>query len=367
MKPLIMKPLTFSGNGNSTTDEESMSFLPLDNAGPKTKNNRSRGKFCLPWMLEYIAFMILILCAVLLKVLHGHLTRHSAGEVAQWENLRLDNIHNWCLNENTEACFCASPLTPKSRHGHRTWTQAHLQNIKDAARRRDYSMDVVFLGDSITEGWKGTSFGQAVEHKKDNVQVFESMFDSKKGGDLNGLVLGIAGDKAPNLLWRVQNGELPESLEAKVFWILIGTNDFLKDGLEHCSAEVVVMGVKRVVEEVRILKPNATVVINQILPRAPGTHYGLLYEDKETTNVTNAIKKVNSELTVFCDQYDNVDCFDASDIFIRHNTTFNGVAGEYIPNDLMKDHLHPTTEGYIQWGQKIVDKLHEIEMSYYWE
>jgi len=358
-----MKAITFSGHGNLINDDEAMSFLPLDTERPKIRSNPSRERFCLPWMLNYIAVMILILCAVLLKVLHGHLTRHSAGEVAQWENLRLDNINNWCLIENTVACACASPLTPKSRHGHKTWTQAHLQNIKDAARRRDYPMDVVFLGDSITEGWKGTSFGQPVEHKKSNVQAFESMFDSKKGGSLNGLVLGIAGDKAPNLLWRVQNGELPKSLEAKVFWILIGTNDFLKDGLEHCSAEVVVMGVKRVVEEVRILKPNAKIVINQILPRAPGTHYGLLYEDMETRNVTIAIKKVNSELMVYCDQHDNVDCFDASDIFIRHNTTYTGVASEYIPNDLMRDHLHPTSNGYIHWGQKIVDKLHEIDIT----
>lgn len=382
-----MTPLSFSEN--STNDEQLMSFLPpprevripktshADNRGQKIRGNRrhdsgdkyaKRERFCLPWMVESIAFMMLIAGAFFLKVLYVRLIENLEGEeVVKWKNLsnlRLDNIQHWCLNENVMTCSCASPLTPKSRYGHKTWTEAHLQNIEDAARRRHYSMDVVFLGDSIMEGWKGTSFGQAVGHKKDNLKVFESMFDSDKGGDVDGLVLGIAGDKSPNLLWRVQNGELPESLEAKVFWILIGTNDFLKDGLEHCSAEVVAMGVKRVVEEVRILKPNATIVINQILPRAPGTHNGLLYEDEETRNVTNAIKKVNHELKVFCNQHAKIDCFDASDIFIKQNETFgNGSEGEYIPNDLMRDHLHPTTEGYSQWGQKIVEKLYNITQN----
>lgn len=42
------------------------------------------------------------------------------------------------------------------------------------------------------------------------------------GGDYDGLALGIAGDKSPNLLWRLQHGEMPKNLKSKVFWLLIG-------------------------------------------------------------------------------------------------------------------------------------------------
>jgi len=154
---------------------------------------------------------------------------------------------------------------------------------------------------------------------------------------------------------------LPELLEAKVYWILIGTNDFLKDGLEHCSAEVVAMGIKRVAKEVQILKPNATIIINEILPRAPGTHNGMLYGDEETKSVTNAINKVNKELEEFCNQHDNFDYFDTGNIFIKRKAAFGaGRNGEYIPSDLMRDHLHPTTKGYAQWGKQILKKLRSI-------
>jgi len=209
-----MKPLSISGA--SATDDETMSFLPPPRevrvpkpvhvkrtdrqirANRKHKSDKytNRERFCLPWMVETIAFMMLIACAFLLKGLYTHLVGRLEGEeVAKWGNLSLKNIQHWCLNEKSLDCSCASPLTPAPRHGHKTWTQAHLQNIKDAAHQINDSWDVVFLGDSIMEGWKGLSFGRAVEHKEGNVQVFESMFDSNKGGDVNGLVLGIAGDK----------------------------------------------------------------------------------------------------------------------------------------------------------------------------
>ena len=44
-------------------------------------------------------------------------------------------------------------------------------------------------------GWRGTSFNKTVESKQKNLKVYQSLFDKKKGADLDGLVLGIAGDK----------------------------------------------------------------------------------------------------------------------------------------------------------------------------
>ncbi len=55
---------------------------------------------------------------------------------------------------------------------------------------------------------------------------------------------------------------LPKKLKAKVFWLLIGTNDFLKEGMEQCLEEVVLMGIQRNVEEMMLLKPDATIVVN---------------------------------------------------------------------------------------------------------
>lgn len=70
---------------------------------------------------------------------------------------------------------------------------AHIGNIK-AALNAD-SVDVVFLGDSITEGWGGTSLGKSVKEKEANAEVFKSLFHLDKGAEFQGLPLGIAGDK----------------------------------------------------------------------------------------------------------------------------------------------------------------------------
>jgi lysophospholipase L1-like esterase len=39
------------------------------------------------------------------------------------------------------------------------------------------------------------------------------------------LLLGISGDQAMHLLWRLQNGEGPSKLKPKAITLMIGTND----------------------------------------------------------------------------------------------------------------------------------------------
>ena len=55
-------------------------------------------------------------------------------------------------------------------------------------------MDVVFYGDSITEGWMGTSFGKPGRVSVGSKEVFENLFSTDYGAHYDGLALGIAGD-----------------------------------------------------------------------------------------------------------------------------------------------------------------------------
>jgi len=73
-------------------------------------------------------------------------------------------------------------LVPIDRSGHKNWnTTARINRDKAQAALED--LDVVFLGDSITEGWKGTSLGNLVGKKKDNPAVYDKYFTMKGGGD----------------------------------------------------------------------------------------------------------------------------------------------------------------------------------------
>lgn len=281
--------------------------------------------------------------------------------MTHWRDLNLVDIGQWCLQPNITSCQCANPLTPTHRHGHKTWTEAHLENVKltKAFQKKTKGslpriLDVVFIGDSITEGWRGTSFGKPIVTKQENIEIFGKFFDTDRGGQLDGLVLGIAGDKSPNLLWRIQNGEMPKTLKSKIFWLLIGTNDFLKEDQDQCSEEVVLMGIQRVVEEMMILKPDAMIVVNGLLPRSDiGRQIdGRLYKKGEKT-VMDAIDIVNSHLKEYCEENNNLEYFDASNIFVRKDLKLGkGKYAKYIPFRLMEDSLHPTPLGYRKWAKK---------------
>jgi lysophospholipase L1-like esterase len=58
---------------------------------------------------------------------------------------------------------------------------------------------------------------------------------------------------------------MPEDFNPRVWWLVLGMNDL---GRMQCSEEVVVLGILRVVEEIRTRKPDAEIVINSMLPMA---------------------------------------------------------------------------------------------------
>mmetsp|Transcript_32875 Transcript_32875/g.67526 ORF Transcript_32875/g.67526 Transcript_32875/m.67526 type:complete len:392 (+) Transcript_32875:138-1313(+) len=56
---------------------------------------------------------------------------------------------------------------------------------------------------------------------------------------------------------------MPYDFNPKVWWLLLGMNDLTR---MQCSEEIVVLGILRVVEEIRLRKPDAKIVINSLLP-----------------------------------------------------------------------------------------------------
>ncbi|MDB4676794.1 GDSL-type esterase/lipase family protein [bacterium] len=70
------------------------------------------------------------------------------------------------------------------------------------------NVDLVFIGDSITQGWEGRG-------KK----VWAEFY-----GDRNAVNLGIGGDRTQHVIWRLQNGNL-KNIAPKAAVIMIGTNN----------------------------------------------------------------------------------------------------------------------------------------------
>ena len=187
--------------------------------------------------------------------------------------------------------------------------------------------------------------------------------------------MGIAGDTAPNLLWRLMNGEMPYGLNPKVWWVGIGINDLSMKG---CSEEVVLLGILRVVEEIQNSHKDAYIVINSLLPVRRNEdglleHTGKHHEhkalkDKEKNlqdsemspkrmhiDLWPSIVSINEELSKFASKHSGIKFFDADEVFVEER---NG--DKYLKLDLMADAVHPNLSGHKKWNGAIKKKLHSI-------
>ena len=156
---------------------------------------------------------------------------------------------------------------------------------------------------------------------------------------------------------------MPQSLHPKVVWLSIGTNDI---GNSWCSPEATLLGILRVVEEIRSQKQEAKIVVNSIFPRT--------YHKKGYVSLTkrlrdpsrlrrndnppplwHVIQDINEKLKEYCAQHDNVEYFDVNDMFFMDASVPE--KDLRLNHDLMYDYLHLSSAGYQIWGEKIVEKL----------
>ncbi|KAL3901488.1 MAG: hypothetical protein SGARI_006064 [Bacillariaceae sp.] len=211
-------------------------------------------------------------------------------------------------------------------------------------------MDVVFYGDSITEHWIGTDLATQWKHWLKINEVFQKHFNTTSSEEAvyNGIPLGIGGDKCGQVLYRIENGELPDDLDPKVFWILIGTNDL---GAYKCSAESVAAGNIRIVEVLKAKRPEAKIVLNSMLPRGAYS----LGDDMSQSPQWHEVQKVNQWLECYANSMEGVEFFNATAHFVvSYDDKVHQVEKYY------QDGVHPSAKGSKSWAQSIVKRLDEM-------
>jgi lysophospholipase L1-like esterase len=140
--------------------------------------------------------------------------------------------------------------TPISRLELAWWRQRHLDKLAEIRSRR---VDLVFLGDSITQDWERSGppawldFQPAWQHYY---------------GNRNAVNLGFSGDATCHLLWRLRNGEA-DGIAPRAAVILIGANNL---GRLHWPVADDVAGIVAVVDETRQRLPHAGVLLLGVLP-----------------------------------------------------------------------------------------------------
>lgn len=139
---------------------------------------------------------------------------------------------------------------------------------------------------------------------------------------------------------------MPASLQSKVWWLLIGTNDLASGG---CTPETVLIGIINIVKEIQIHNQDTTVVVNSILPRpgddASGKLYGQLWKD---------IVWINERVECYVKGVERVQFFNATNLFLKDDDK------QCINETLMRDMLHPTAEGSRVWGTEILKRVKKL-------
>ncbi len=148
----------------------------------------------------------------------------------------------------------ASPLPPAARPIDRLstkwWRERHQQKL---AELRSKPVDLVFLGDSITQNWEHTG----PEPWQNFQPIWQRLY-----GDRHAVNLGYPGDATSHLLWRIANGEL-DNIRPKAAVILIGANNL---GRLHWPPAESIQGIETVVEETRRHLPATRILLLSVLP-----------------------------------------------------------------------------------------------------
>lgn len=195
------------------------------------------------------------------------------------------------------------------------------------ARTKKGDVDVVFLGDSITQGWEGA--GQ---------KAWKANFEPLKAVNY-----GIGGDQTGHVLWRITEGKELDGITPKVAVIMIGTNN-----VGAHSAEQIAGGITTIVNELKKQKPTMKILLLGVFPRGSAPKDAAKAEAKQLQPKIKAINDVIAKLD------------DGKTVF------YKDIGGKFLdedgalPRSLMPDLLHLSPKGYEIWAEAIkadVEKL----------
>jgi lysophospholipase L1-like esterase len=193
----------------------------------------------------------------------------------------------------------------------------HNENKAVAAKG---NIDVLFMGDSITDFWRNP----------EGAYAGKPVFD-KYWGNLKVANFGIAGDTTQGVLYRLQNGE-GQGFSPKAVMLMIGTNNTRA----NTPAEIA-EGVGAIVAELQKDFPQAKILLLGIFPRST-----------PSDPVRDQIAEINT-IIARLDDGNKVRYLDIGKVFLDAN----GV----ISPDIMSDGLHPTTKGYELWAAAVKEPL----------
>lgn len=176
---------------------------------------------------------------------------------------------------------------------------------------------VVFLGDSITQGWRD-----------DLTNAFPELKVANRG---------ISGDTTRGVLIRLQEDVL--SLHPRAVVLLIGTNDLEENATPWMAAS----NVRLIIDACRKHDPKMPIILCQVMPSSA-----------QKKRPAYLIRRVNQLLVELAADQPQVTLLDTW-------TLFANVQND-APAELFPDLLHPNNLGYAKWAQALRPVLATLDL-----
>ncbi len=221
------------------------------------------------------------------------------------------------------AALADDPSVGATKRGNPAFFEKHAAFLK---RANQGPVGVVFIGDSITQGW-----GKFPE-------IWEKAWVKYDPANF-----GIGGDRTQHVIWRIEEGELDE-ISPKVAVLMIGTNNTLDD-----SAKDIARANRKIVSMIQDKLPNTNILLLAVFPRGPRSMRGGVADPWEMR--MDKIRAINADMA----KLDN----GSSIRFLDLGPKFTSADGT-IAHAIMPDQLHLSAAGYEIWVEGMAPLLVEM-------
>jgi lysophospholipase L1-like esterase len=203
------------------------------------------------------------------------------------------------------------------------WSQ--FEDINQIGKTR--KVDLVLLGNSITQGWGGE--GRNVSAA--DPALWDSLFKP-----LNAANFGISGDRTQHILWRIRNGNFDQA-KPRVVALEIGVNNF-----PYHTASEIADGIKAITRSILKILPESSVLLMGPLPTGKEKSDP---ERRKYEEVHHLIKELHNGKTI---------------IYLPLDKFFVNSDGSLIRPLYAPDGIHLTADGYRKWAEAMMPEIRKM-------
>ena len=219
-------------------------------------------------------------------------------------------------------------ITPVARED----DYAVKRRLQILERGREGHINVLFLGDSITDFWRFANPARGGRVLWD-----------REIAPLGAANYGISADRTQHVLWRLEQGDV-DKLAPKVVVVMIGTNN---TGLERDrvtprnTPDETAAGIAAIVRTLRAKLPEARILLLAVFPR------GAQPDEPQRAQIA----AINAQIKSLADEQ-HVFWLDFNDRLLEPDGTLSA--------EVMPDHLHPGAKGYQIWWDAMREALRRL-------